>query len=203
MGTAYTGVPANVSLASAVTITVPADGDGDAAATFDVPLQKLADYAEAQRTRVRSGAILTWGWVGAQTGTFAASNSLVTVAPTGVGIVVATMGTDVTATPATFRLTANVAGTYRVWLSRFLGNSNANVVNASFQKNGGTAINTPAGVDLGTISTGSQMGGSTATGEAYLTLAAGDFMQVAFYGTSGQAYSVSGNIQWFGLERIA
>lgn len=202
MGTPYSGVAA--SLTTGVSITVPADLDPDNGATFAVGMQKLADYAEAFRARVRSGAILTWGWIGTQAGTFAATNSLVTVVPTGSVLVVATMGSDVTASTSPHKLTANVAGTYRVWLSRYLGNANANVVNASFQKNGGTAINTPAGVDLGVISTGSQMGGSSATGEAYLTLAATDFMQVAFYGTSGQAYAVSGgNIQWFGLERIA
>lgn len=50
MGTAYTAVPGNigtpgsVTSATAVTATVPADGDVDNAATFDVGLQKLADY---------------------------------------------------------------------------------------------------------------------------------------------------------------
>jgi hypothetical protein len=50
-GTPYTGVAASGNLAAAVTITVPADGDNDAAATFDVGLQRLADYLEAIRSR--------------------------------------------------------------------------------------------------------------------------------------------------------
>jgi hypothetical protein len=49
MGTLYSGVAA--SLATGVQITVPADGDPDNAATFDVGMQKLADVAEALRTR--------------------------------------------------------------------------------------------------------------------------------------------------------
>jgi hypothetical protein len=60
MGTAYTGVPAHISLASPVSITVPADGDGDLALTFDVPLQALADYVEALRAGNAAPAVLNW-----------------------------------------------------------------------------------------------------------------------------------------------
>lgn len=197
MSTLYTGVAAG--LTTAVQITVPADGDADNAATFDVGMQKLADYAEAFRTRVRSGAIIEWGWLGAQAGTFAASNSLVTLAPTGTGLLVATMGSDVTASPSTFKLTANVSGTYRVWLSRLMSNSTGNAVNASFQKNGGTAINSPAEFSIAQLASAT----SPMIVDAYVTLAATDFVQVAFYGTIGQTYSIAGPLQFFGLERIA
>jgi hypothetical protein len=49
LGTLYTGVAGNVSLASAVQTTVPADGDADNAATFTVGMQKADDYLEALR----------------------------------------------------------------------------------------------------------------------------------------------------------
>jgi hypothetical protein len=60
MGTAYTGVAANVSLAVPVVATVPADNDPDNAATFTVGDQKIIDYSEALRSSIISIILPTW-----------------------------------------------------------------------------------------------------------------------------------------------
>jgi hypothetical protein len=202
MGTLYSGVAA--SLTTGVQITVPSDGDLDNAATFDVGMQKLADYAEAFRTRVRSGSIIDLQWSAPQAGTFAATATLVLAAPPGTSLATATFGPDVTPTvgaAGVHRLTANTAGVYRVWVSGGLNNGTANAVLLAIMKNGGTAVVTH-GV-FGQLTNGTA---APFTAESYLSLVATDFVQLAFYGTIAQTYSVAtaGTVDvWFGMERIA
>jgi hypothetical protein len=206
----YTGNAAGGPLGSVVTISVPADvTDPLNAATFNAATQQLADYVEAIRPRIRSGAILRLEWsnVTHQTGTFASTNTPVLLVPTGTNSVFATIGTDVTATASPHKLTANAAGKYRLWVAKGMVNATVNLVRMSFMKNAGTTLT--ADQDIGAILQNSATSPTQLMSEAYLTLAANDFIQLAIYGTSGQTYDVipqatTGNpIQWFGMERIA
>lgn len=204
MGTTYSGVAA--SLTTGVSIVVPADLDPDNGATFAVGMQKLADYAEAFRVRVRSGSIIDIPWGGAaQAGTFAASTTFVLLTSVSTSFAVATFGPDVTSTvgaAGVHRLTANTTGVYRVWVSCAITNNTANLVILGLMKNGSTTP-VPQGL-LGQLPNTSPSAPFTA--ECYLSLAATNFVQLGFYGTSGQTYSVgltSPNDVWFGMERVA
>jgi len=116
------------------------------------------------------------------------------------------MGTDVTGAISPHKLTANVTGTYRVWLSKGLVNQNANQVGLAFQKNGSTAFATDC--EMGQILTNVNFPAGIMV-ETYLSLTATDFIQVGFFGTNAQAYSIfsqsmlSLSFNFFGMERVA
>lgn len=208
MSTTYTAVPANGANPGSAAITIPADGDPDNAATFNAGLQKLADYIAniGQVGRVRSGSIIDIPWGGAaQAGTFAASTTFVLLTSVSTSLAVATFGPDVTSTvgaAGVHRLTANTTGVYRIWVSCAISNNTANLVILGLMKNGSTTP-VPQGL-LGQLSNTSPSAPFTA--ECYLSLAATNFVQLGFYGTSGQTYSVgltNPNDVWFGMERVA
>lgn len=187
-GTPYTAVAAHVNIANTVVVTVPADGDTDNAATFDVGMQALADYAEALRVK-RSITQLSMVLGTAISGTFASTN--VIIFPQGFFIGTAVLGADATATNGTgaaHKITVNAAGIYRVSLSTSgsLKNTGTGLAYLSLAKNG---VLTASAGTLGFIPASDVPNGN----ETYLSLAAADYIQLGFSAPAGTGtYNISG-----------